>query len=249
MSLTAEQLQFMLDRGLTLADAVEFARLGGGEPTRSAAAERQRRYRERKAETVTRDVTRDVTESPKQKVSPTPPSKTHTPSSPPIVPPTKVDLDEVAERIWSLQPKLDGKRRQTKPDVRKALTTVLRSAEPEAVIRACAAYYALPASTKEGGAYAMGAARLLQNDRWREFLNADAPAQRVQIAPFPDDEIRNAVLSAKGDAWTASWLDPCSWEAERRVIVPRTGLAAQKLRAEVSRVLQARHVTIQELAA
>lgn len=328
MSLTADQLQFMLDRGLTLADAVEFARLGGGQPVRSAAAERQERYRERLAATgmtsvewratsariISRDggvcqycgtakgrmacdhvvplsaggssaddnlvcachacnggksgrtltewmgeaeaadwmadrvTSRDIT-PPKQKVSPTPPSKTHTPSSPPIVPPTKGDLDAVAERIWALQPKLEGKRRQTKPDVRKALSTVLRNAKADDVEAACRAYYALPASTKEGGAFAMGAARLLQNDRWREFLGSDAPAQRVNIAPFPDEQIRNAVISAKGEAWTASWLDPCVWDEERRAIVPRNGLAAQKLKAEVSRVLSARQVQIQEMAA
>ena len=59
MGLTAEQLQFMMDRGLTIADAVEFARLGAPAPTLSPGAVRTRRWRERqeKAETVTEPVT------------------------------------------------------------------------------------------------------------------------------------------------------------------------------------------------
>lgn len=59
MSLSADALQFLLDKGLTLADAVEFARLTEkkADPT---AAERQRRCRENKKANVShRDVTRD----------------------------------------------------------------------------------------------------------------------------------------------------------------------------------------------
>ena len=55
MTLTAEQLQFMMDRGLTIADAVEFARLG--KPTLSPGAIRTRKWREKQAEAVTESVT------------------------------------------------------------------------------------------------------------------------------------------------------------------------------------------------
>ncbi len=47
MSLTAEQLQFLMDRGLTIADAVELARLGQPEPVLSKGAARTRQWRER----------------------------------------------------------------------------------------------------------------------------------------------------------------------------------------------------------
>jgi len=59
MSLSADALQFLLEKGLTLADAVEFARLTEkkADPT---AAERQRRCRaNKKADVSHRDVTRD----------------------------------------------------------------------------------------------------------------------------------------------------------------------------------------------
>lgn len=226
------------------------------EERRAAARERKRRQRERDSHgTVTGqslDEPDPVTgQSPKTKVSPTPPSKTQTPKFPPYSPP-KNDLDGLAEHIWSLQPKVEGKRRQTKPDVKRALGPVLRKHDPERVVAACRAYYALPASLKDGGAYAMGAARLLQNDRWLEFEpGAAEPVAHLAPAtnPFPEPEIRAAVVTAKGEGFARSYLDPCAWDGEQRQIVPRTGVAAAKLRAEVFRVLQARKASIHEAAA
>jgi hypothetical protein len=177
------------------------------------------------------------------------PLTTFEPSTEPKDEPRRADPRELAKTIWELQPKLNGKRRSTQPDVHRALVAALkRGAGGDEIVNACRGYYALPASRKQGGEFAMGAERLLQADRWQEF----APAVHVvhQLTkPFPDPEIRNAVINVKGEAWAASWLDPCSWEPERRVIVPRNGLAAQRLRTEVMRVLQASHATIQELAA
>lgn len=57
MSLTADQLQFLLDRGMTLADAIEFARLNTPEKPISKGAERTRRWRANKAEASLGDVT------------------------------------------------------------------------------------------------------------------------------------------------------------------------------------------------
>jgi hypothetical protein len=177
------------------------------------------------------------------------PLTTFEPTTEPKDEPRRADPRDLAKTIWELQPKLNGKRRSTQPDVHRALTAALkRGADGDEIVNACRGYYALPASRKQGGEFAMGAERLLQADRWREF----EPAAPVVLAPaqlFPDAEIRAAVIGIKGEAWAASWLDPCSWEPERRVIVPRNGLAAQRLRSEVMRVLQARHATIQELAA
>jgi hypothetical protein len=174
---------------------------------------------------------------------------TFEPSTDPSSEPKRVDARDLAKTIWEFQPKRDGKRRSTQPDVHRALVSALkRGGEPTEIVNACRGYYALPDSRKQGGEFAMGAAKLLQADRWREFEPA-APPKPMISTPFPDVEIRNAVISAKGEAWAASWLDPCSWEPERRVIVPRNGLAASRLRSEVSRVLQARQVQIQELAA
>jgi hypothetical protein len=177
------------------------------------------------------------------------PLTTFEPSTEPSKEPKRADARDLAKKIWEFQPKIGDKRRSTQPDVKRALDAAIkRGGDPEDILARCRGYYALPASKKNGGEFAMGAERLLQADRWREF-EPIAAAKVVKLDPFPDPEIRNAVITAKGEAWAASWLDPCSWEPERRVIVPRNGLAAQKLRSEVMRVLQARQATIQELAA
>lgn len=63
MSLTADAYLFLVAKGMTPDDIAEFLRLSEG-PKRSSNAERQARYRARKAaETVTRNVTRNADES------------------------------------------------------------------------------------------------------------------------------------------------------------------------------------------
>lgn len=71
MSLTIEQMEFLQMRGLSLSDVIEFARMT--DKPRSAAAERQARYRARKKDCdVTGDVTRDVTCVTDPALSPSP---------------------------------------------------------------------------------------------------------------------------------------------------------------------------------
>lgn len=78
---------------------------------------------------------------------------------------------DLAEQIWSLQPVIGGKRRATRPDVRKALDAALkRKGQPSDILAALQAYYRLPDCRKDEGRYASGAAVMLNNDRWRDFL-------------------------------------------------------------------------------
>jgi hypothetical protein len=72
MSLTSEQMQFLADKGLSFADAIEFARMMEAQKPRSANAERQKKYRDNK-----RNVTRNVTP---------PIDNNHTPTTLPIEP-------------------------------------------------------------------------------------------------------------------------------------------------------------------
>lgn len=69
MSLNAAAIEILIGKGLTAADMLDVARAleANGGP-RSAAAARQARYRQRKAEGVTNDVTRDVTPPPKKDI-------------------------------------------------------------------------------------------------------------------------------------------------------------------------------------
>lgn len=75
MNLSIEQMEFLASKGLSIQDVIEFANIT---PSRSKAAERQARYRERVKEAecqtddVTCDVTRDGNESDAAPLSPSP---------------------------------------------------------------------------------------------------------------------------------------------------------------------------------
>jgi uncharacterized protein YdaU (DUF1376 family) len=155
--------------------------------------------------------------------------------------------DDVFSAAWEAYP-ATGKVRSLS---RKKLWPLWREAavqagSPERLLGAVRRYVTEDKNHK-GDCGAPAFDRWLKAGRWEHFLEGPAPARIVQ--PFPDAEIRGAVIGEKGEAWAASWLDPCAWDPERRVIVPRTGLAAQRLQVELRRVLQARHVQIQELQA
>ncbi len=91
-SLTVEQMQFLASKGMSLDEAIEFARMF--EKPRSANAERQARHRaRRKASTVTDDVTCNVTNNADSNVTPSlslppnennsnPPTHTHPDNTP-----------------------------------------------------------------------------------------------------------------------------------------------------------------------
>lgn len=70
MSLTGAAIQLMADKGLSAHEIAEIATANEEEKTRSSAARRQARYRQRKAEGVTCDVTGDVTQPPKDNIKP-----------------------------------------------------------------------------------------------------------------------------------------------------------------------------------
>lgn len=89
MPVSADTLRKLMDAGLSgdaLLDVVASIDADNGPRTRSNGAERQSRYRARKAATVTSDVTRDVTDSvtppPNKESSPTPPKETNPSSLP-----------------------------------------------------------------------------------------------------------------------------------------------------------------------
>lgn len=133
-----------------------------------------RRYRQAKRDA---EVARHRTTSfDNTTLSPTPPIQEPTPFTPPKggeFPPPKHDIADLAGELWALQPLAGGKRKATRPDVEVALKAALkRNGKPEDIRAAFRAYYRLPDCTKDGGAYARGAAVLLNADRWREYLPA-----------------------------------------------------------------------------
>ena len=48
---------------------------------------------------------------------------------------------------------------------------------------------------------------------------------------------RPAVVSERGEDWTASWLDPCGWDIETNCLLARNGFAARTLSRELRKLL------------
>jgi hypothetical protein len=91
-----------------------------------------------------------------------------------------------------------------------------------------------------------GLQRWLAEKRYIGWL--DRPASAAQPKTFPDVDLRAAMVFDKGEAWTASWLDPCRWSEPQRTIVARTGFAAETLRRDVGQLLAAHGVRVTEPA-
>jgi uncharacterized protein YdaU (DUF1376 family) len=155
--------------------------------------------------------------------------------------------DDAFSAAWEAYPKSGRDRSMSRVKCWPLWREAAQQAGGPEKLLAAVRHYTAHDKTHRGDCGAPAFDRWLKWGRWEHHLGAVAMPRAIQV--FPDPEIRNAVIVEKGEAWAASWLDPCSWEPERRVIVPRNGLAAQRLRSEVMRVLQARHATIQELAA
>lgn len=164
-----------------------------------------------------------------------------------LVPKGTMDVwDDVFSAAWDAYPRLGRQRSMSRPKLWPIWRTAAQQAGgPEKLLAAVRRYVAEDKDIK-GDCGAPAFDRWLIAGRWEHYLDGIASPRFVTV--FPDLEIRQAVISAKGEGWTSAYLDPCSWEAERRVIVPRTGIAAQRLRSEVLPVIQARKASIGELA-
>lgn len=146
------------------------------------------------------------------------------------------------EAAWTAYPHFPG--RSSKPN---ALDEWLRlPAEEQAGLLGCIERFRPNVEKTCGGKGAPDMARWLKHGKHLAWVAAKA-VNRFQ--PFPDIEIRNAVVSAKDEDWAVSWLDPCAWSEDQRLVVPRNGFAAATLRREVGRVIEARRATIGDLQA
>lgn len=85
--------------------------------------------------------------------------------------------------------------------------------------------------------------RWLREERWRAWPAeiADAPERPTWSGPV---EVAHAVTRAMGEGARASYLEPSRWDGARRVIVARTGFAADRLR-EAGRALRALDVSVE----
>lgn len=130
MSFNAAALQLMLDKGMTLKDVAEIA---AAMESRSKAAERQSRYRKRKASVPKSDVTGDVTfplnESiSKPPVSSEPEGSTETPTTPKSngKAPPAVSPEQVVEAWNTMADGAGVPKAKLTPERRRKLSTFVR---------------------------------------------------------------------------------------------------------------------------
>jgi len=173
------------------------------EARRASARERKRRQRagqSRDSHGTVTPLSRDPSLEEKGFPEPLPKTQTLPPPSPPKGG-SSPTTNELADQLWALQPKKH--RRSTRPDTRKALAAALkRGGDPGEILSSSAAYYGRADCTVEDGRFAMGAARLLAEDRWRDFLPSPEPP------PVPADA---AVMAAREQhfrqtgEWRPAW--------------------------------------------
>lgn len=64
------------------------------------------------------------------------------------------------------------------------------------------------------------------------------------------EEVRQAFVEARDEAWVVSFIDPCRWQdVPDRALIPATGEAAKRIRREARQVLLDKQILILERAA
>jgi uncharacterized protein YdaU (DUF1376 family) len=113
----------------------------------------------------------------------------------------KADLDE----LWALTP-AKGRERSSRKDMERSLRSALKRGHRLTDVRAAIeAYYASREATKDGGDYAKGIHRLIENDRWTAFATAEAaPTTAWNSGITAPDEQRQR-------AWMRDWVEHPSW--------------------------------------
>lgn len=161
---------------------------------------------------------------------------------------------DLVERIHKTQPVVDGKRRSALADVERALGGALkRGGMPSAIWSAVQAFYALPASTKDGGQFANGAAVVLNKDRWREYLPTAAASAAGPTVPAAFDgppELRAAVVRETDEDFARRWLDSyCRWRPADRTLLARNGFVAATITKQLAAWLERAKVRVEVEAA
>ncbi|RZJ06119.1 MAG: hypothetical protein EON89_00960 [Brevundimonas sp.] len=97
-----------------------------------------------------------------------------------------------------------------------------------------------------GRGKAMNLDRWLDEDRFLPWLNDDdEPAASTRAVWTGPDDVRAAVVSAMGESGAAAYLDPARWDEGRRVIVARTTLAVDRLKAGARSAFGRMNITVE----
>jgi uncharacterized protein YdaU (DUF1376 family) len=97
-----------------------------------------------------------------------------------------------------------GRERSSRGDVERALKAAInRGHTAERVIAGLEAYFASPDATKDGGEYAKGAHRMIENDRWMAY--APAAGARAEATIDAPSEVRQRAWMGEFQAAANSW--------------------------------------------
>lgn len=135
----------------------------------------------------------------------------------------KPDLD----RLWSLASS-QSKARSSRKDLERALKAAIRRGHNVADITAgVGAYFSSREATKDGGEYAKGIHRLIENDRWQEFAPATGGLFEVPSSPFlsPSPERQRI--------WMQDYVGGGEWKVHDRG--PRPGDPGCRVDAAIQR--------------
>jgi len=152
---------------------------------------------------------------------------------------TKRHYPEGFEVVWKAYPHTQG--RSSKPESLK-LWAKLPEEEQAGLLGAIRRF--TPNVEKIcGGCGAPDMAVWLRQGKHLSWIEAEAARPSAVIFAGPQD-VRQAVVQAKGEGFASAYLDHCKWDGELRQLLAKTDTAATTLGREVGRVLQEQGVSI-----
>lgn len=139
--------------------------------------------------------------------------------------PSKADLDA----IWALAP-AKGRERSSRKDLERAVkAAVKRGHSVDEVREGVEAYYASREATKDGGEYAKGVHRIVENDRWQEFSPSAGPFETPEAGGFATGIL--APSEARQRIWMGDWKAGADWKTGDRG--PKPGEAGCRVSPEI----------------
>lgn len=148
--------------------------------------------------------------------------------------------DEGFEEAWAAFPEF-LQARSSPPAARAAFAKACQEVEADRLVAAIQRFTAVDRDVKRHVGPSLQ--RWLADERWRYWLGEGSPV--AQPAPEPRTgfagpaDLRALIVksSPTGEAFARSYFDQAGWDAETRVLVPATSMAAQRL-GEVRHIIR-----------
>ena len=140
-----------------------------------------------------------------------------------------LDRERVLDELWEAYPHVKG--RSSRPKSRKALELV--PDDVLALLPKAARAFRKDCEMPNGPP---ALERWISDERWRDWLERAGPTLAPWVGPA---EVRAAFAEAKGEPWTASWIDPSGWQdVPDRALIPASRLAITRIIDEGGLVLE-----------